>query len=178
MEKFDIRDITFLAILSAVTLIISAPLAIIVVSTNIFALKQLFWAPLYAALMTVGLRKVPKIGSMSLMGLFIATPLSFISIIMGFNIFIGGVIADLLSYIVYRTYENKSAQILGASVYMVATLPGTFLLTLLIRGDSPSNILGNNILGLIFTVLTLLLGYIGALIGQKLSDELHRAGKI
>ena len=65
-QKFQVKELVFLAILSAVLLLTTAITVAAVMYTNIFALRQLLAAVPFAFFSAIALRKVPKAGALSL----------------------------------------------------------------------------------------------------------------
>lgn len=178
MKNFTIRDIIFLAVLAALTLVVSAPVMLAVASIDIFALRNAASAIIYALAATIAITRVPKIGAMTIFGLFTGGPLLLISSVMFFNQFLAGLLADIIVRIVYKDYATRSAIFLGAFIFIPATLPMTAITSFLIKGVDLEGLMGNNFLGLVSIAMTFVLSYLGTKIGMRVTDELKEAGRL
>ncbi len=177
-SKINIGDVVFLAILSVVLLLLSSLIMPIVMFTQIFALRQLFAAPVFAFFCTIGLRRVPKLGALSIIGFLTGGVLIFMSPIMFFNNVIAAIVTELIVLLVFKNYESRKSIITATTIYMPLTLPVTIVATMMFKGLDLSKILGSTLEIAILPPATLILGFLGAYFGMKVSDELKRAGKI
>ena len=177
-QKITIKDIVFLAIFSAVLLGVSGLVMPLVMTTQIFGLRQLTSAPLFALFCTIALYKVPKIGSLTIIGLITGTVLLFMSPIMFFNNVIGAVAVEIVVLIIFRGYQKKSAPLVAAGLYIPFTLPITIVSTQIMKGQSLSDILGDPAMTVGICIGTVILSFIGAFLGRKIATELRKAGKL
>ncbi|HLR22029.1 MAG TPA: hypothetical protein VK087_08510 [Tissierellaceae bacterium] len=177
-NKFITKDIVFLAILSAVLLLISSLIMPLVMFTNIYALRQLFSATIFALFSIIGLKKVPKLGALTIMGIFTGGVLLFLSPIMFFNQVLAALITEILIYIIFKSYESDRSKKFAATIYVPLTLPITLVVTAIMRDISIRGQIENIFFTVILIMGTLLLSYLGARLGQKIGDELKEAGKL
>lgn len=177
-QKFNMRDIVFLAILSAVLLLASSLVMPIVMFTQIFALRQLFAAPIFAIFVMIALKKVPKMGALSFIGLLTGGVLLFMSPIMFLNNFGGALVTELIVFLIFKTYESDKAKMTAAALYMPVTLPFTLLGNSLVKGLSLAEQLSSFLEIVIIPVASIALGIAGAIIGLKIANEMKKAGKL
>lgn len=177
-EKLNLKDVAFLAIISVVLLLISGMVMPIVMFTNIFALRQLVSAPLYALFYTIALMKVGKRGALMLMGVFTSVVLLFMSPIMFFNQLLGALLTELFILALYRNYATQKAIVVAAVIYTPITLPLTLLVNNILKGKSLAEQFGEPFWPLVCCVGCFVLGAVGAWLGTKLGNELRKAGKI
>lgn len=176
--KFQTGDIVFLAILSVVLLLVSSILMPIVMFTQIFGLRQLFAAPLFAFFCVIGLRRVPKAGAFTIIGFLTGGVLLFMSPIMFINNTVSAILVEIIALLIYKTYEKRKAIMLAATLYIPLSLPITILATMALKGQTLNQILDSVLLTIIIPIGTIILSYLGAYFGMKVADELKRAGKI
>lgn len=177
-ETFTIKEIAFIAILSVVLLLVSGAVMPIVMFTNIFALRQLASSLLFSFFCCIAIRKVPKIGTLTLLGVFCGTVLLFMSPIMFFNQVVGAVLAELVVFLLFGSYEKMRAVVLSAGLYIPMTLPITLIVTMLMRGETIQAQFGEPLLPTLCILGTIGLSFLGAFLGWRLGDELKRAGKL
>lgn len=177
-KKFTVKDIVFLAILSAVLLLLSAMIMPLVMFTNIYALRQLLSAPIFALFCSVAITKVPKVGSLSIIGVITAGVLLFLSPVMFFNQLFAAVLTEALLLLFFHGYRSKQAIVFASAAYVPLTLPITLMVNALMNGQSFVDQVGNVPLTLVITIGTLVLALAGALLGQKMAGELKKAGKL
>lgn len=177
-KAFTVKDIVFLAILSAVLLLVSGLIMPIVMFTNIYALRQLLSAPIFALFCSVALTKVPKLGALSIVGCITGGVLLFMSPIMFFNQVIGAVLMELLVLLFFRGYAAKGAILFAAGIYVTSTLPITLAANAVMNGKSIAEQVGNLPLTVLICAGSVVLGLAGALLGRRVADELRKAGKL
>lgn len=177
-KKFNVKDVVFLAILSAVLLLVSGMIMPIVMFTNIYALRQLLSAPVFALFCCVALTKVPKLGALTIIGCITGGVLLFMSPVMFFNQVVGAVIMELLAFLFFKGYTSKKAILFASGIYVTVTLPITLAANAVMKGISIGEQMGNLPLTLLICVGCIALGLVGALLGQKIADELRKAGKL
>lgn len=178
MSKINLKDVIFLALLSVILLLTSSLIMPIVMFTGIFALRNLFGSFFFGLFCMIALQRVPKIGALSLIGLFTGGFLGFMSVIMLINNLLGAVVAELLVLLIFRNYSTQRARFFAATIYMPLTIPITLLSNAVIHGKSLSAQIGNPWLSLLLAVGTIALSAFAALLGNKVAQELRKAGKL
>ncbi len=178
MKKFTSKDIVFLAILSVALLLISSLIMPVVMFTQITALRQLFAAPIFAIFSVIAIKKVPKIGTLTIVGFFSGVVLMFMSVIMLINQVIGAIIVEILVLIFFRSYEKKSSIIFAAALYTPITLPLSLAAQVIMKGENLQDLLGSPLQMYGFPLAVVALSIIGAFLGLKIANELKRTGKL
>lgn len=178
MKKFTSKDIVFLAILSVVLLLLSSLIMPVIMFTQITALRQLFAAPIFALFSVIAIVKVPKIGTLSIIGLLTGAVLAFMSVIMFINNFLGAILVELLVLILFKNYEKTSAILFASIIYVPVTLPLSLLSQVIMKGHSIDSLLGSKLQMFGLPLAVFLLSVISALIGLKIAKELKRTGKL
>ncbi len=178
MKKFNSKDIVFLAILSVVLLLISSLIMPIVMFTQLTVLRQLFAAPIFALFSVIAIKKVPKIGTLSIVGLFTGGVLMFMSVTMLINNLLGAIIVEVLVLIFFRNYDKKSAIIFAASLYTPVTLPLSWVSIMVMKGKTLQEQLGSTTQNILLPLAVIALSIAGAFLGMKIANELKRTGKL
>ncbi|MGF7142644.1 glucan phosphoethanolaminetransferase (alkaline phosphatase superfamily) [Anaerotaenia torta] len=178
LQKFTIKDIVFIAILSAALALAGLLVMPLVMSSTLFGLRNMASAILYSILVLIGLMKVRKIGTLTLIGLFHGSVLLMMSPVMFWNMIIGGFVSELITWLIFRSYDKNGAKLLAATLFIPLTIPVTLVFTMLLHGQSIGEILNRPVLSGVLFIATILLSYAGARIGYKIGCELQRAGKL
>lgn len=178
MKALTIKEVIFLAILSAVLLLLSALIMPLVMFTQIMVLRQLLAAPIFALFVAVALRRVPKLGALSLVGFLTGAVLLFMSLIMFINNVLAALLVELLVLLIFRGYARRGAIVFAATLYMPLTIPISLLSTMLLRGQSWSELMDSTLETVVLPLGTLALALLGALLGMKIADEMQKAGKL
>ncbi len=177
-QPFKIKDIVFLAILSAVTLATCAVMPLVAsLQTVVFGIAQLITSLQISIFFTIGMMKIRKPGSLLIMalltGLFqllMAPPMFFSNIIVGLLI-------ELLVLLIFRGYQKNSAVFFAALLYNPLSLPFNLLYNYLFGRDAmvavatkaPWSTVG-------MTLAVVALSALGSWIGIKISKELKKSG--
>ncbi|WP_100066115.1 MptD family putative ECF transporter S component [Miniphocaeibacter massiliensis] len=178
MKRFKMKDIVFLAITSALLILVSGIIMPIVMFTNQFALRQVLAAPIFAIFITIALIKVPKIGSLSIIGVLTGVFLLMMSPIMFFNNIVGAILTEILIVVIFKGYSSNKAIFFASMIYMPITIPVSLIYTATMEGISIIEKVKSPAMALTFGVLSIILGIIGAKLGFKLAKELQKAGKL
>ena len=150
-----------------------------VMRSEIFGLQTLVTCLFYSLFAVIALRKVPKTGTLTIFGLFTGFPLLFMAPVMFFNNFIGGLLAEIIALLLFRTWAKKQAVITGAALWMILTLPLSLPFSIWFNGSSIAHFRATALwqTGLI-ALGVILLSVAGAFLGLKISAELQKAGKL
>ena len=181
-RRFKIKDIVFLAIITACTLVTSAimPLLIHVPVSVIFQVglvRQCSLSP------TLGMMEVRKAGTRSIVVICIAVfvvrmfpPMALIAVC--------AVVVELLVFAIFRSYKNDWACVMAGTLYMPLTVPLLYLyynvnytvtgaeneaVTMFLGGTDPWVIA-------LMTAAIVALCFVGSVIGMVISRELKKAG--
>lgn len=179
LQKFTVRDIVFTAIIAA-AFILSGMITIpFVLSADLYGLTYLITSPLYAFFIVILLLKVKKPGCIFLAGFINGLVLCMMSTVMFFMQATGALLCEVITLLIFRSYEKKASVITAAVIYMPLVFPMGIVGNMLIKGGNPAELLRGGIgLNLVCYLGIILLGMLGAWIGWKLGSELKRAGKL
>ena len=181
-RKFRIKDIVFLAVITACTLVTSAIMPLLI-HVPVFGIIQLGLGLQFSVFPVIGLMKVRKAGSMTLMGVFIALFLVMMFPPMAL-IAVCAVVVELIVFAIFRSYKNDWACVLAGTLYMPLTVPLLWLyynvnytvtgaeneaVTMFLGATDPWVIVG-------MTAAILALCFVGSVIGMIISRELKKAG--
>jgi energy-coupling factor transport system substrate-specific component len=178
IQKFTVKDMIFLAILSAALVIAGMVTMPLVMSVTLFGLRNMVSAILYSLFTILGLMKVKKAGTLSFIGILHGCVLLMMAPVMFWSISLGAILSEIVTLLIYKSYEREEATVFGAALFIPMTLPTTLLFTMTIHGQSFIQVVEKPIVSLALCVATVLLGYIGAKLGQKIGKELQKAGKL
>lgn len=178
MKKFTSKDIVFLAILSVVLLLLSSLIMPVIMFTQLTALRQLFAAPIFAIFSVIAIKKVPKIGALSIVGLLTGGVLAFMSPIMFINNFLGAVLVELVVLLLFRNYHKNAAVLFAAAAFVPVTLPLSLVSQVVLKGQKLSSLLGSSLQTVGLPIAVIALSIIGAFVGLKIANELKKTGKL
>lgn len=178
LRNFTIKDIIFTAVLAAALTLSSLVTMLLVMSHTLFGIRNMASAMIYPIFAMLGIMKIKKIGVVSLMGFFHSCVLLFMAPVMFWAISFGGFLSEMITYIVFRNYDTDKAKIFGATLFIPMTLPTTLIFSMWIHGKNFREIVEKPYLSIGVCVLTVLISFISAKIGQKIGRELQKAGKL
>lgn len=181
-RKFKIKDIVFLAIITACTLVTGAIMPLLV-HVPVFGIIQLGLGIQFSLFPVIGMMKVRKPGALLLMALFISVFLVFMFAPMVL-ISVCGLVAEALVLLIFRGYKSDWACVFAGTVYMPLTVPLLYMyyninytvtgaeneaVSMFIGGTDPWVIVG-------MTVAVVAVCFVGSLIGMLIARELRKAG--
>lgn len=177
-KKFQVKDLVFLAVLSAAMTLCGGITMPLVMHTTVFGLRNMAAAPIYSIFVAIGLMKVRKPGALTIIGLFSGAPLIFFSTVMFFNNFVSAIIAELIMLLIFRGYQKKVSVFVTTGIYMPFSLPISVLFSLWLNGQSYAQLTANPKISVLTSIGTIILAFLGAAIGMKIAAELQKAGKL
>lgn len=179
LQKFQIKDVVFLAIMSAVALATCAVMPLVIsLQPLIFGISQLVTALQIGVFFAIGLYKVRKPGSLLLMALMMGLIQLMMSPPMFLSSVLNGILIELI-VLLFRGYEKDGAVFCAAMLHTPLSLPFNYLYNRLIKGaDSPLAAVADRAplaaVGMTLAVVTV--SALGALIGIKIARELKKSG--
>lgn len=179
-EPFQVKDIVFLAIISAVALCTCAVMPLVAsLQTVIFGIAQVVTSLQISVFFAIGLMKIRKQGSLFIMalltGLFqllMAPPMFFSNIIIG-------LIIELLVALIFHGYKTNTAVFFAVLVYNPLSLPFNYLYNLLFGREAMAAVATKApwiTVGMTLAVVAL--SALGAWVGIRISEELKKAGAL
>lgn len=178
-KPFTAKDIVFLAIISAITLVTSAVMPL-VAHVPVFGIIQIVLGLQFSIFPAIGLMKVRKVGAMLFISVFSGIVLVFMNPIMFLCLVICALISECLSLIIFKGYKKDAACFLTAWLYLPLSLPFLYLWYQLIGGnDTVASYANSNIwLTIVMSLCVVVLCAIGSLIGVKIGRELRKSGAL
>ena len=183
-KKYKIKDIVFLAIITACTLITGSVMPLLV-NVPLFGIVQLGIGLQFSIFPVIGMMKVRKPGALLLQSIFIAMILVFMFPPM-VMIVLCGLIAETLSLLIFRSYKNDWACVLAGTLYMPMTLPLLYLyynvFYTVTEGEKGAMRMfiggGNAGIAVGVSIGVLALCFVGAVVGMLIARELKKAGAL
>lgn len=178
LRAFKIKDIVFLAIISAVAMATSAIMPLVAsLQTVIFGIAHVVVSLQISLFFAIGLMKIRKVGSLFIMalltGLFqllMAPPMFFSNIVVS-------LIIELLVVLIFKGYQKDKAIFFAVLLYNPLGLPFNVLYNYLFGRESMVLVLTSAPgLAIIMCLLVLALSALGAYLGIKISKELKQSG--
>lgn len=181
-RKYKIKDIVFLAIITACTLVTGAVMPLLV-NVPLFGIIQLGLGLQFSVFPVIGMMKVRKPGALLLQSVFISVFLIFMFPPMAM-IMLCALVAEAAVLIFFRGYRNDWACVVAGTLYMPLTLPLLYLyyhafyqvtgsekaaVSMFLGGTDPWVIVG-------ISCAVVALCFVGSVIGMLISRELKKAG--
>ncbi len=181
-KKYRIKDIVFLAIITACTLVTGAVMPLLV-NVPLFGIVQLGLGLQFSVFPVIGLMKVRKPGALFLQSVFISAFLIFMFPPMAL-LTVCALIAEGVALLPFRGYQNDWACVVAGTLYMPLTLPLMWLYyntfytvtgkekaatSLFLGGTNPGVAVG-------ISVAAVALCFVGSVVGMLIARELKKAG--
>lgn len=181
-RKYKIKDIVFLAIITACTLVTGAVMPLLV-NIPLFGIVQLGLGLQFSVFPVIGMMKVRKPGALLLQSIFISVFLIFMFPPMAL-ITVCALIAEAVVLLFFRGYRSDWACVVAGTLYMPLTLPLMWLYyntfytvtgsekaatSLFLGGTNPGVAVG-------ISVAAVALSFAGSVVGMLIARELKKAG--
>lgn len=183
-QKYMIKDIVFLAIITCCTLVTGAIMPLLV-NVPLFGIIQLGLGIQFSLFPVIGMMKVRKPFALLLQSLFISVFLVFMFPPMVLLIACACV-AELLTLLIFRGYKNDWACVFAGTLYMPMTIPLLYMyynVFYTVSGEEKAAVSmfigGGNVgltVGISFAVIAVC--FVGSVIGMVIARELKKAGKL
>ena len=181
-KKYKIKDIVFLAIITACTLITGAVMPLLV-NVPLFGIVQLGLGLQFSIFPVIGMMKVRKPGALLLQSIFISVFLIFMFPPMAL-IVVCALIAETLTLLIFRGYQNDWACVFAGTLYMPLTLPlmwlyyNAFYTVTGKEKAAMSMFLGGANTGVVIgiSIAVVALCFVGSVVGMLIAKELKKAG--
>lgn len=181
-KKFKIKDFVFLAIMAACMLITGGimPLAL---GIPLFGAIELCIGLQFSLFPTIALMKTKKIGSLTIMSIFLGAVLAFMFFPMFICMIICAIITELIIILIFRNYNKDISCFVAGCIYTPLQIPFLYLwLKFMYQNENPKSAIKamiNPEMWQVFVITgaVILVCALGAFIGLKISKELRKAGK-
>lgn len=183
-KKYKIKDVVFLAIITACTLITGAVMPLLV-NVPLFGIIQLGLGLQFSVFPVIGMMKVRKPGALLLQSIFISVFLIFMFPPMAM-IMICALVVEAVILLVFRGYKKDWACVVAGTLYMPLTLPLLYLyynafytvtggekaaVGMFLGGTNPWVVAG-------ISLAVVALCFVGSVLGMLISRELKKAGAL
>lgn len=183
-QKYKIKDIVFLAIISAIMLLTGAFMPL-VSNIPIFGIIEICLGLQFSLFPAIGMMKVRKPGALLFMAFFSGIVLIFMNTIMFFCLLLCALICEVLVLVIFRGYKSNLASWLAGTLYMPLTLPFLYVWYSLFytftgeEGEAVSAFIGSDPwMAVGMSVAVVCLCALGSLGGVLIAKELKKAGVI
>ena len=181
-KKYKIKDLVFLAIITACTLVTGAVMPLLV-NVPLFGIVQLGLGLQFSIFPVIGMMKVRKPGALLFQSIFISVFLIFMFPPMAL-IIVCALIAETLALLIFRGYKNDWACVFAGTLYMPLTLPLMWLYynafytvtgeekaatSMFLGGANPGVVVG-------ISIAVVALCFVGSVVGMLIARELKKAG--
>ena len=183
-QKYMIKDIVFLAIITCCTLVTGAIMPLLV-NVPLFGIIQLGLGIQFSLFPVIGMMKVKKPFALLLQSMFISIFLVFMFPPMVLLIACA-LVAELLTLLIFKGYKNDWACVFAGTLYMPLTLPLLYMyynVFYTVSGEEKAAVSmfigGGNVgltVGISFAVIAVC--FVGSVIGMVIARELKKAGKL
>lgn len=178
-QKYKVKDIVFLAIVSAVTLVTSAVMPL-VAHVPIFGIIQIVLGIQFSMFPAIGLMKVRKPGSLLFIAVFSGIVLVFMNQIMFFCLALCAILAEAVTLIIFKSYEKDAACFMAGALYLPLSLPFLYVWYRIVGGTDTVASYANEkpLLAVIMSIAVIALCSLGSFLGVKISKELEKSGAL
>lgn len=181
-KKYKIKDIVFLAIMTACTLITGAVMPLLV-NVPLFGIVQLGLGLQFSIFPVIGMMKVRKPGALFFQSIFIAVFLVFMFPPMSM-IVLCGLVAEGIAMLIFHGYKSDWACVVAGTLYLPMTIPFLYFyyrffytvteeektgLSIFLADSNPWVVAG-------ISCAIVALCFVGSFIGMVVSRELKKAG--
>lgn len=183
-QKYSIRDIVFLAIITCCTLVTGAIMPLLV-NVPLFGIIQLGLGIQFSLFPVIGMMKVRKPFALLLQSVFISIFLVFMFPPMVL-IIACALVAEALTLLIFHGYKSDWACVFSGTLYMPLTLPLLYMyynVFYTVSGEEKAAVsmfIGGGNVGLIIgiTIGVIAVCFVGSLVGMIIARELKKAGKL
>ena len=180
-RKYKIKDIVFLAIMSACMLVTGAIMPL-VTQVPLFGIIELCLGLQFSIFPVIGMMKVRKPFALIFMSLFCGIFFAFMFLPMFVCAMVCAVIVEALVLLIFRGYKRDVACVLAGTLYMPMTLPFLYLWYNVIYSINPAED-GKAVQAFVgadpwvavgISVAVVALCFVGAIVGMIISRELKK----
>lgn len=178
IEKFKIKDIVFLAIISAVAMATSAVMPLVAsLQTVIFGIAQVVTGLQLSVFFAIGLMKIRKVGALFIMALLTGLFQLMMAPPMFFSNLMIGILLELMVILVFKGYRSDRAIFFAVMLYNPLSLPFNLMYNYLFGREAMVAVATKAPwLTVVMTLVVIALSILGTWLGIKISNELKTSG--
>lgn len=177
-QKFKVKDIVFLAIMSASSLVTCAVMPLVAtLQPIVFGIAHVVTGLQISLFFSIGLYKVRKPGSLLFMVIFMGIVQLMMAPAMFFSNVIGALILELLVIFIFRGYEKNSVIFFTVAFFNPITLPFNILYNIWFGEEAMVAVATKTpwfTIGMSLAVVAI--SIIGTIVGMKIAKELKKSG--
>lgn len=179
-QQFKVKDIVFLAIISAITLVTCAVMPLVAsLQTVVFGIAQVVTGLQISIFFSIGLMKVRKTGALFIMAMFTGIIQLLMAPPMFFSNLIIGVVLEFAVLLIFRGYKRDIAVFFAVLLYNPLSLPFNYLYNMAIGKEAVTAVVQNAPWAAAgMTVAVILISLIGTVVGIKIAKELKKSGAL
>lgn len=165
--KFKTSDITYMSF--SIILLLSGGYLLYYMSLlfPVPGSKFLIMSPYLSLVLFFPIKKIKKVGVMSLISIIFGLILSIFTLFMGIAIILTGILADLTTLVFIRNYKTNKKIIISTAFYPLYAYTTSIYITNFITGNLLYNIVKIDIF-IFIGLIIFLLGIIGSFIGNNI----------
>ncbi|MBF7095508.1 MptD family putative ECF transporter S component [Alkalibacter mobilis] len=165
--KYSVKDITLIGLVAALTVVVGY---VFYLAGSLFPVpgyKFVVFAPFLSFMMYIPVRKIRKMGVMTIVNLVFGLLMSMVSLIMSIAIISAGITAELVAWLIFRNYETEKKSILAVAIYPVSAVLCASAASNYFTGNAIYRLSGGWKFLIGLSVLIYLLGVFGAYMSNK-----------
>ena len=172
---FQTKDVVFLAILSAVILVTSAFMPLLL-HIPVFGIIQIGLGLQFSLFPAIGVAKVRKPGSLVFMSVCSGVVLLFMNTVMFFCLLVCALIAEGVALLIFKSYEKDGACFLACAVYFPLSLPFLYVWYQIMGGTVLAYVNSIWWVTALMSLAVVALCCLGSYLGIRISRELKKSG--
>ncbi len=177
IQKFTIKEIVFLAILSAVLILTCSVMAIVAEATKvIWAVGQAATALQMSLFLTIGLMRVRKPLTATFILIFMGMIMIMMSPVMALSNIVVLVCIELLILLIFKGYENDYACMFGGFMAPILSIITPAIYNSILVPEVFQATVSNTMMVVIMTLVVVVLSFGGSFLGLKIGKELQKSG--
>ncbi len=177
IKKFTIKEIVFLAILSAVLILTCSVMAIVAEATKVvWAVGQASTAIQLSLFITLGLMRVRKPFTATFILIFMGIIMVMMSPVMALSNLFVLICIEISIPMIFKGYENDRACMFGGFIAPILSIVTPAIYNSILVPEVFQATVSNPIMIIGMTLLVIILSFIGSTIGMKIGQELQKSG--
>ena len=179
-QPFKVKEIVFLAIISAVTLVTCAVMPLVAsLQTVVFGIAQVVTGLQISIFFAIGLSKVRKPGALFFMAILTGVIQLLMAPPMFFSNVVNGLLLEALVLLIFRGYRRDAAVFFAVALYNPLSLPFNYLYNLAIGKEAVTAVAQNAPWAAVgMTAAVVAISVVWTLIGMKIAKELKKSGAL
>lgn len=177
-EPFKIKEIVFLAIISAVALVTCAVMPLVAsLQTVIFGIAQLVTSLQLSVFFSIGLMRVRKVGSLFIMAVLTGLIQLLMAPAMFFSNVVVGFVVEIIAIVIFRGYRSNAAVFVCSMLYNPLSLPFSVLYNYLFGREAMVAVATKAPwITVLMSLAVIAISALGSWLGIKISKELKKSG--